>query len=139
MKDETPLEQRVEPFSGVERALGYRRTFWSEERVRLELDLDHRHMNLIDKVHGGIYATMIDDATGYAVCWNDEKTRMKPGVTLALNVEFIGAPTTARVIVEAWRKGGGASISFAGAEVRDSDGTLLATGGATYKHFRPKG
>lgn len=136
MKDEEKLEQSRKPYSGVERTLGYRRTFWSEEKATLELDLDERHMNVNDMVHGGIYATMIDDATGYAVCWSSATKRAKPSATLALTVEFVGVPTTARIIATAWKKGGGASISFAGAEVRDSAGTLLATGGATYRHFK---
>ena len=66
------------------------------------------------------------------------RAQRKFGMTLSLNVEFIGAPSTERIIASAWRKGGGASIGFAGAEVRDSAGALLATGGATYKFSRSR-
>ena len=41
---------------------------------------------------------LIDDATGYACCWDSERTRRKPGVTLSLTISFIGVPTTRRII-----------------------------------------
>ena len=104
----------------------------------IELDLDDRHQNIADRVHGGIYAMLIDDATGYACCWDTERTRRRPGVTLSLNVSFVGVPATTRIIATGWRTGGGKSTSFARGEVRDADGTLLATGEAVYKHFAPR-
>ena len=132
------LEEERKSYSGLETALGYRRTHWETGKGVLELDLDERHQNIADKVHGGIYAMLIDDATGYACCWDSERTRRKPGVTLSLNVSFVGAPTTKRVIATGWRTGGGKATSFARAEVRDAAGTLLATGEAVYKHFPPR-
>lgn len=132
------LEYERKSYSGLETALGYRRTHWESGKGVLELDLDERHQNIANMVHGGIYAMLIDDATGYACCWDSERTRRKPGVTLSLNVSFVGAPNTARVIATGWRTGGGKSTSFARAEVRDAEGALLATGEAVYKHFAPR-
>ena len=132
------IEDERKAYSGLETALGYRRTKWEEGRGTIELDLDERHNNLVDRVHGGIYAMLIDDATGYACCWDTESTRRKPGLTLSLTVNFIGAPKTRRIIATGWRTGGGKSTSFAQGEVRDGEGTLLATGEAVYKHFPPK-
>lgn len=132
------LEDERKSYSGLETALGFRRTRWEEGKGVIELDLDDRHQNIADRVHGGIYAMLIDDATGYACCWDTERTRRKPGVTLSLNISFIGVPATRRIIATGWRTGGGKSTSFARGEVRDADGTLLATGEAVYKHFTPR-
>ncbi|MEM7523013.1 MAG: PaaI family thioesterase [Pseudomonadota bacterium] len=132
------LEQSAKSWSGVETALGYRRTVWTPEKATIELDLDERHNNLAGRVHGGIYATLLDDAAGYAVCWDSDETRGKPGVTLSLNVSFIGAPSTTRIIATGWRTGGGKTTSFARGEVRDAAGALLATAEAVYKHFTPR-
>ena len=132
------LELERKSYSGLETALGFRRTRWETGKGVIELDLDERHDNIAGRTHGGIYAMLVDDATGYACCWDSEKTRRKPGVTLSLNISFIGVPKTRRIIATGWRTGGGKSTSFARGEVRDEEGTLLATGEAVYKHFTPR-
>ena len=132
------LEDEREAKSGLETALGYRRNDWEEGRGVIELDLDNRHGNIAGRVHGGIYAMLIDDATGYACCWNSDKSRGRPGVTLSLSVNFLGTPKTDRIIATGWRTGGGKATSFARGEVRDAEGNLLATGEAVYKHFLPR-
>ncbi len=132
------LEDERKSWSGLETALGYRRTHWEEGKGVLELELDERHDNIAGRVHGGIYAMLIDDATGYACCWNSDRSRGRPGVTLSLSVNFIGAPQSARIIATGWRTGGGKATSFARGEVRDAGGALLATGEAVYKHFTPR-
>ena len=132
------IENSYPLYSGLEETLGYRRTIWTPEMAQTELILDKRHMNIAGRVHGGIYAMLIDDAAGFLVCWSSNTVRDKPGVTLNLSTEFIGAPTVPHLIATATRKGGGRSIAFAGVEVRDAAGVLLATGSATYKLTRPK-
>lgn len=138
MTEELPLEQRRKARSGMQKALGYRSTRWTPEKAVLELDVDERHLNINEVVHGGIYATLIDEAIGLALCWDGETRTNKPCVTLAMTTEFLGQPTTKRIIATAWRTGGGGTIMFAKAEVRDSAGELLATGGATYRSFKPR-
>ena len=137
MTDLHDLENAYPLYSGLEETLGYRRTVWTPDMAQTELILDGRHMNIAGRVHGGIYAMLIDDAAGFLLCWSSNTVRDKPGVTLNLSVEFIGAPSTKHLIATATRKGGGKSIGFAGIEVRDSAGMLLATGSATYKLIKP--
>lgn len=137
MNDLPDIENGYPLYSGLEQTLGYRRTVWTPEMAQTELILDDRHKNIAGRVHGGIYAMLIDDAAGFLLCWSSNTVRDKPGVTLNLTVEYIGAPLTPHLIATAVRKGGGRSIGFAGVEVRDSAGTLLATGSATYKLKKP--
>lgn len=137
MSDIPDIENSYPQYSGLEETLGYRRTVWTPEKAQTELILDDRHMNIAGRVHGGVYAMLIDDAAGFLLCWSSNTVRDKPGVTLNLSTEFIGAPSTDHLIATATRKGGGKSIGFAGVEVRDSAGVLLATGSATYKLKRP--
>lgn len=136
MSDAPPRLSEDAP--GLSRTLGYRRGDWAEDRASMMLDLDERHLNPNGMAHGGVYATLIDEVTGYLLCWRPDPAQRRLGVTLAMTVEFIGAPTTRRVIATAFRKGGGASIAFAGAEVRDDAGVLLATGGTTYRFLKPR-
>lgn len=133
------LEDEVKSWSGVEATLGYRRTKWTPEEAVIELDLDDRHLNLAGRVHGGIYAALLDDAAGYAVCWDSDETRGNPGVTLSLTISYLGAPATRRIVATGRRTGGGRSTSFVRAEVRDGEGALLATAEAVYKHFTQRG
>ncbi len=137
MKELPDIENSYPLYSGLEETLGYRRTVWTPDLAQTELIIDHRHKNLSGRVHGGIYAMLIDDAAGFLLCWSSNTVRDKPGLTLNLTTEYIGAPSTDHLIATATRKGGGRSIAFAAVEVKDSAGVLLATGSATYKLKKP--
>ena len=137
MKELPDIENSYPLYSGLEETLGYRRTVWTPDLAQTELIIDHRHKNLSDRVHGGIYAMLIDDAAGFLLCWSSNTVRDKPGLTLNLTTEYIGAPSTDHLIATATHKGGGRSIAFAAVEVKDSAGVLLATGSATYKLKKP--
>ncbi len=115
--------------------IGYRLTAWREGEAEIGLEVDARHMNRSGRLHGGVLATMIDAACGFAGCYEAPPGRGRRAMTLALNTQYIGpVPVGTRLTASARRSGGGRRIFFSTCEVRDQDGRLVATGSATYRY-----
>lgn len=92
---------------------------------------DPSHYNPIGSIHGGFAATLLDSAAGCAV-----QSTLPAGVgytTLELKVSMIRAITrdTGRVTVHGWITKPGRRAAFAEADIRDSEGRLLATASST--------
>ncbi len=140
MSGKTPTEATLEldPLrarDGFADLVEYRLTLWSEGYCELELAVAAKHLNRSGLLHGGVPATLMDAACGYAGCFIATPGRRRRGFTLALNTQFIGAVGAGTTIVcKATKTGGGRSIFFASAEVLSQDGELLARGDAVYKY-----
>ncbi len=94
-----------------------------------------RHMNRSGRLHGGVLATVIDAACGFAGCYQAPPGQGRRAMTLALNTQYIGpVPVGTRLTASARRSGGGRRIFFSTCEVCDQDGRLVATGSATYRY-----
>ncbi len=92
---------------------------------------DASHYNPIGSIHGGFAATLLDSVCGCAV-----QSTLPAGVgytTLELKVSMIRGITrdTGRVTVHGWVTKPGSRAAFAEADIRDSDGRLLATASST--------
>ena len=49
--------------------MGYHLAEWSEGQAVVELEIGPPHLNRAGVVHGGVLATLLDTALGYAGCW----------------------------------------------------------------------
>lgn len=92
---------------------------------------DESHYNPIGSVHGGFFATVLDSACGCAV-----HTTLPAGVgytSLEIKVSFLRPITAETGVVTAhgWVTKRGRSASFAEADIRDSEGRVLATASST--------
>lgn len=125
-----------EPPSGLQSHLGYRLTAWETDFARVELPLGPHLMNRQDLPHGGMHATLLDSAMGFAGCFTGDPERRQMALTLSLTVNFLGQAQGARLIAEARRTGGGRSTFFAEATVRDETGALIATGTGVFRYRR---
>ena len=115
--------------------IGYRLTAWREGEAEIALEVDARHTNRSGRLHGGVLATVIDAACGFAGCYEAPPGRGLRAMTLSLNTQYIGpVPVGTRLTARARRSGGGRRIFFSTCEVRDQDGYLVATGSATYRY-----
>ncbi len=115
--------------------IGYRLIAWREGEAEIALEVDARHMNRSGRLHGGVLATVIDAACGFAGCYEAPPGRGRRAMTLSLNTQYIGpVPLGTRLTASARRTGGGHRIVFSTCEVRDQDGRLVATGSATYRY-----
>jgi uncharacterized protein (TIGR00369 family) len=108
-------------------------------RVVFELPFDDKFANLASgTVHGGVTATVIDTASGFAL----RSTFDDPGsarlTTTDLNVRYIRpARNDLRVEAEVVRSGG--SMGFTESEVttvHEGEEKVVATGGTSYRLFR---
>ncbi|MGN7862811.1 PaaI family thioesterase [Microbacterium sp. 22303] len=98
---------------------------------------DESHYNPIGSVHGGFFATVLDSACGCAV-----HSTLPAGVgytSLEIKVSFLRPITadTGPVTAHGWVTRRGRSAVFAEADIRDSQGRVLATASSTCLVVRP--
>ena len=114
--------------------IGYELTAWGQDTAAVALSVE-RHMNRSGVAHGGVVATLIDTACGFAGCYRAPPAAPRRALTLALHTQFIGPATAgARLVALAHRTGGGRQIFFSTCEVRDQDGRLVARGDGTFRY-----
>ncbi len=92
-------------------------------------------------VHGGVTATAIDTASGFALRSTFEDPAAVEMTTTDLNVKYL-RPATDDLLVEAEVVRAGDSIGVTDAEVsvdHEGERRLVATGGTTFRLFRGEG
>ena len=120
--------------SGFRRLLGYRLAEWGDGYAVVELEVDGRHLNRSEVVHGGVYGALIDAAGGYAGCYCTVPGNVRRAFTLSLSTSFVASTASGRLRAIARKSGGGRSVFFARVEVLDENGRLLATGEGVYRY-----
>jgi uncharacterized protein (TIGR00369 family) len=119
--------------SGYARLIGYRLTRWEPDFAEIALELGPEHHNRGHVAHGGVLATLIDTACGFAGCWapNGES---RAAVTLSMTTQFLAPGRSGRLIATGRKVGGGRGVFFATAEIRDAAGTLVARGEGVFRY-----
>jgi uncharacterized protein (TIGR00369 family) len=115
------------PAAPIATTLGFDLDVVEEGRVVFSLEPGEHHYNPIGSVHGGVYATLLDSATGCAV-----HSTLPAGfgyTSVDLNVKFLRAITrdTGRVLAEGTVTHRGRRLALAEATLTDAQGRLLAT------------
>jgi len=123
--------------TGHQRHIGYVIEIFPD-RTEARLTPDENHMNRQDVLHGGIVATILDAALGYACSRHLAEDAGIAVVTVSLTVNFIAATQAAAVIATGRVTGGGYKTVFAEGEVKTVDGLLLATATGVFKRGKPK-
>lgn len=126
----------IEAASALQSHLGYRLCAWSEGHARIEMPLAPFVMNRQGLPHGGIHATLLDTAMGFAGCFTGDPARPQMALTLSLTVNYLGQARGALLVARAWRSGGGRSTFFAEGRVEDDTGALVATGTGVFRYRR---
>ena len=116
--------------------LGMAMTDWSDGYARCEMPLEPFTQNRHGNPHGGIHATLLDTAMGFAGCWTGDPARRQMCLTLSLNVQYLSRPKGQLFIAEARKTGGGRSTFFAEATLCDETGELVAKGTGTFRYRR---
>ena len=104
-------------------------------RSVLYIDVEDIHLNGTGTLHGGVYASLIDNAMGLSVL-------ALVGVrtaTIEMNVHFLGAVNEGRItcrseVVHRTRR-----TATAEAKVYDADDNLVAMGTGAFRVFEKKG
>ena len=101
--------------------VGYRLAVWGPDHAEPELHPEPRHLNRSHVPHGGVIATLIDTACGFAGCCSAEPGKIRRAVTLALTTSFLGqAEAGTTLAAKARRTGGGRTVFFARCDLVDS-------------------
>jgi len=114
--------------------LGARMTDWREDFAQLQLPFRAHLMNRQGLPHGGVYATLLDSAMGFAGCFDSDPARPRLALTLTLTVNYLAQPRGTVLIAEAWRTGGGRRSFFADGRVVDEIGTSVASGSGVFRY-----
>ena len=104
-------------------------------RSVLYLDVEDVHLNGVGTLHGGVYASLMDNAMGLSVL-------ALVGVrtaTIEMNVHFLGAVSGGRITCESEVVHRTRRTATAEAKVRDADGNLVAMGTGAFRVFEKKG
>lgn len=111
-------------------------------RVVFELPYDDKFTNLTtDSLHGGITATVIDTASGFALRSTFDDPREGTLTTTDLNVRYVRpARDDIRVDVQVVRAGKSVGVTEAEVTtVNEGERKVVATGGTSYRLFRDGG
>ncbi|MBV7394084.1 PaaI family thioesterase [Mameliella sediminis] len=118
---------------GFNQMIGLKLVSWAPGRARLEMQVDERHLNSLGIMHGGVGASLLDTAMGMGVSYRGPDRPRGWCVTLSLNTQFIQPLRPGPVFAESRRIGGGKSVAFMEAELRDAEGALAMAGQGTFK------
>ena len=139
MTEKTVNEDPSLPDSPFQRHVGFTRTAQGEGFTRLELDMRPELENPLGIPHGGVHASMLDSAMGWAGVWTGDDTPARKSVTLNLNVSYLAIPDDTaqgtRLIAEGRKLGGGRKVFFSEGELRDQTGRLLARSSGTFRYL----
>lgn len=133
------MRQRQDPApadapSGFRQLLGYRVLEWQTDEAVVTLTIGPRHLNRGGALHGGVIATLIDAAGGYAGCHCAVPGRVRRSVTVSLTTQFLTQAKTGVLTARARVRGGGKRLFVASVEVHDGSGTLIAVGEGVYRY-----
>ena len=120
--------------SPFNRLIGFTISEWRDGEVELTLELRPELLNRSGILHGGVLATLIDAAGGFSGCYSAEPGRVRRALSLSLTTNFTGQSKQGLVRVVGRKRAGGRKVFFAGVEVFNDAGELIATGVGTYRY-----
>ncbi|MFU1478272.1 PaaI family thioesterase [Roseovarius sp. C7] len=130
MSDQPNLEKR----SAFQSHIGFEVTDWQEDFARVEAPIAPFMGNRQGIPHGGVHATLLDSAMGFAGCYTGDPDRQQNALTLSLTINYVGQAKGTRLIAEGRRIGGGRKTYFAESRLTDDLGNLVATASGTFRY-----
>ncbi|MBM3559602.1 MAG: PaaI family thioesterase [Alphaproteobacteria bacterium] len=119
---------------GLNGVLGFLLTGWEKDYARIEVQVAAQHRNRQGGVHGGVLATLLDATTGFAGIFEPDPAKRRGNATVSLTTSFLGRAKGDRLVCEVRVTGAGRRLYFARGEVRDGEGTVVATAEAVYAY-----
>lgn len=127
------------PYSAYAEHVGYNLTVREKGHAEVTLVVAPQHLNRANIPHGGVLATLLDAASGFAVAFADGPETVKPAVTLTLNIMYLGQAKLGDTLTAVGRHvGGGRTIAYATAEISTRDGQPIARGEAAFRYLGAK-
>lgn len=107
---------------------------WTDGLCRLELPLSEHLGNRYGILHGGVHATLLDTAMGFAVSYTGDPDVRQLVMTLSLNVNYLGVASGETIFTTGRMTGGGRSTAFASGEITDENGNTIATATGVFRY-----
>lgn len=118
--------------SGFFRHMGFKIVRFEEGDVLLELPIGEHLANVNHIVHGGVFASMLDNIIGMTM-----RSIVKcPVTTINLNISFLAPASEGILLAQARVIHQGYRILTGEGEITDHEGKLLAKGVGTFKAMR---
>lgn len=129
-------EQLARPYSAYAEHIGYDLTVRKKGHAEVTLLVAPQHLNRSNIPHGGVLATLLDAATGFAIAFADGPDTVKPAVTLTLNIMYLGQAKLGDTLRAVGKHvGGGRTVAYAVAEISTQDGLAVARGEAVFRYL----
>jgi uncharacterized protein (TIGR00369 family) len=113
--------------------LGIRLVDWRPGHCSLSLVLEDRHLNRQASLQGGVTATLLDAACGYAGLITQDAETPVNALTLTLSISYLARASQGQVQAHGRVTGGGKRVYFASAELVADDGTVIATAQGAFR------
>lgn len=114
--------------------LGITLADWREGHVELRLLLIEEHGNRSGIAQGGVIATLLDAACGYAGLFSPQREQREDATTITLSINYIAPAKLFKSVSANGRvTGQGRSIYYACAEAFDEDRNVIATAQGAFK------
>lgn len=119
---------------GFNALLDNRLTAWEPGSAVLEMLIRPEMLNRSHTLHGGVLATLIDAAGGFAGCHpGPDGGPPRIALTISLTVNYVGRASSGVVRAVARRRNGGARIFVSTVDVFNAEGELIAVGEGAYR------
>ncbi len=121
------------PFESL---VGYRARLDPEGSLRLELEVEERHLNQYGSAHGGVTLTLLDSAGGLGCLVGVPGLERVATISLAAN--FVRGVAPGLVVARAQLDAVGATVAYATVRLQagDAGAALLATATGAFRLFR---
>ena len=114
-------------------ALSIRRVSHGSGECTFELDLEPRHLNRQGGLQGGVTATLLDAACGYAGLESEGDDVVGHAVTVTLTISYLARVSSGRLRATGSVKKAGRSIYFSSGTLTSETGELIATAQGAFK------
>lgn len=112
--------------------IGFEFAELEQGKVTLKLDIHEELLNTGNILHGGVYATLIDNIIGLTV----RSITLQSLVTVQLNVHFLAPVQTGTIYATGKVDRMGRSLVTGEGEIVSEKGELLAKGSGTFKQIK---
>ena len=121
--------------TGAQRLIGYVLDVGQpDKRARCHLTLTDVHLNRHGALHGGITTAVLDNALGATASLTADPSGKSPFLTISLTMHFLAPAMEGAQLTATGRvTGGGRALVFVEGELKDAEGTLIATATGVFK------
>ena len=131
---ETGRDGLIVDATGAQRLVGWVTDIGHPDgRGRIYLDVGPQHANRHGVLHGGIIATMLGSACGYAGARRIDPEALPEMLSISFTTQFLAPVREGRATAIGMVTGGGRRTLFIAGDLYDSEGRLAATSTGVYR------